>query len=109
MRPLQPKNYWPGIAAADACAAGDTCEVRGFVQSDADQIFWFSEIYSHSDFSRLDIELDPEIQKSIAAFETLAQIALLFVTARFFPAHRMPICLCFFRWPARMIAHKMLS
>ena len=33
------------------------------------------------------------MQRSISAFETLAQIALLFVTARFFPAHRMPICL----------------
>ena len=93
MRPLTPKSYWPGIAAADACAAGNTCEIGGFVQSDAGQIYWFSEIYSHEDFSKLNIELDSEMQRSIAAFETLAQIALLFVTARFFPAHRMPICL----------------
>ena len=33
------------------------------------------------------------MQRSISAFETLAQIALLFGTSKFFPAHRMPICL----------------
>lgn len=32
MKPLTPKKCWPGIAAADACAAGDTCEIGGFVQ-----------------------------------------------------------------------------
>ena len=93
MKPLTPKTYWPGIAAADACAAGDTCEIGGFVKSDAGQTYWFSEIYSHSDFAKLNIELESEMQRSISSFETLAQIALLFVTARFFPAHRMPICL----------------
>ena len=39
------------------------------------------------------VNLEPEMQRSISSFETLAQIALLFVTARFFPSHRVPICL----------------
>ena len=93
MKPLTPKKYWDGEAAADACASGSTCEIGGFVKSATGQIYWFSEIYSHSDFTQLGIELDAEMQRSISAFETLAQIALLFVTSKFFPAHRMPICL----------------
>jgi len=93
MKPLTPKAYWPGYAAADACASGTTCGIGGFVQSTDGTIYWFSEIYSHSEFAALDVELDQDMQRSISAFETLAQIALLFVTARFFPAHRMPICL----------------
>ena len=52
--------------------------------SPAGKTYWFSEIYSHSDFLELGVELDPEMQRSISSFETLAQIALLFVTARFF-------------------------
>jgi hypothetical protein len=93
MKPLTPKQYWSGTAAADACASGTTCEIGGFVTSVTGKSYWFSEIYSHSDFKDLGVELDPEMQRSISSFETLAQIALLFVTARFFPAHRMPICL----------------
>jgi hypothetical protein len=93
MKPLTPKKYWDGEAAADACASGSTCEIGGFVKSAMGQVYWFSEIYSHSEFTQLDIELDAEMQRSISAFETLAQIALLFVTSKFFPAHRMPICL----------------
>ena len=93
MKPLTPKQYWGGTAAADACSSGTTCEIGGFVTSPTGQTYWFSEIYSHSDFNDLGVELDPEMQRSISSFETLAQIALLFVTARFFPAHRMPICL----------------
>ena len=93
MKPLTPKAYWPGEAAADACASGSTCGIGGFLKSPTGQIYWFSENYPHADFSALDVDLDSDMQRSISSFETLAQIALLFVTARFFPAHRMPICL----------------
>ena len=41
-------------------------------------------MYSDSDFAQLDIELNPEMQRSISAFETLAQIALFSVTSNFF-------------------------
>ena len=93
LKPLSSKKYWDGEAAADACASSTTCEIGGFVKSAGGQVYWFSEIYSHSDFMQLDVELNAEMQRSILAFETLAQIALLFVTSKFFPAHRMPICL----------------
>ena len=91
MKPLTPKQYWSGTAAADACASGTTCEIGGFVTSVTGKSYWFSEIYSHSDFKDLGVELDPEMQRSISSFETLAQIALLFVTARFFSSP--PACL----------------
>lgn len=46
--------------------------------------FYGSEIYSHSDYARLDIDSDSELQRSISSFEVRAQIALLYVAARFF-------------------------
>ena len=60
MQPLTPKTYRPGIAATDTCASGSTCEIGGFVRSTAGQSYWFSEIYHHSDFQTLSIELDPK-------------------------------------------------
>ena len=105
MKPLTPKTYWSGTAVADTCTSDTTCKIGGFVHQ-LGQSYWFSEIYNHSDFQTLGIDLDPKMQKSISSFESLAQIALLYVTARFFPAHRMPICLkslsdnTFFFWSA---------
>ena len=39
------------------------------------------------------IHLDPNMQRSIASFETLAQIALVWLVAMSFPGFRIPICL----------------
>ena len=55
--------------------------------------FWFSEKISHADFDTLSIHLDPNMQRSIALFETLAQIALVWLVATSFPGFRIPICL----------------
>ena len=41
----------------------------------------------------LSIHLDPNMQHSIASFETLAQIALVWLVATSFPGFRIPICL----------------
>ena len=57
MRPLTPKPYWPGYAAADACASGTTCGIGGFIKSPDNRVIWFSEIYSHADFSNLQVQL----------------------------------------------------
>ena len=48
---------------------------------------------SFSDFERLGLTVSHDLQKHITCFETLAQIALLFIAARTFLAHRFPICL----------------
>ena len=53
--------------------------------------FWFSEKFSHADFDTLSIHLDPNMQCSIASFETLAQIALVWLVATSFPGFRIPI------------------
>ena len=55
--------------------------------------FWFSEKKSHEDFENLSIHLDPNMQRSIASFETLAQIALVWLVATSCPGFRFPICL----------------
>ena len=47
-----------------------------------------------TDFEKLGLQLAEDLQRHITAFETLAQIALLFLAARSYPAHRFPIFLC---------------
>ena len=93
LRPLRPKQYWPGQAAADACASGQTCQIGGFVSHPNGQVAWFSEEYWHSDFEALGLSLNPEMQRSISSFEALAQLALLIVIAKTNPSFRIPICL----------------
>ena len=92
LRPLTPKRYWKGECAADACAAGGTCQIGGFLRYNNQQ-FWFSDIFTISDFTALGLQLSDELQRYITCFETLAQIAILYIASRVFPAHRFPICL----------------
>ena len=93
VRSLRPRPYWLGQAAADAMASGTRCQIGGFVTTQFGQSKWFSEVFSHEDFSSIQLELKPDLQKSITCLETLAQIALLWMTSKFFPSHRLPICL----------------
>ena len=92
MRPLTPKRYWNGECAADACAAGPTCQIGGFLRQN-DQRMWFSEQFGISDFENLGLQVSQDHQRHITCFEALAQIALLFIASRVFPAHRFPLCL----------------
>ena len=92
-RSLCPKPFWSGYAAADACASGDMTQIGGFIQSTSGQTLWFSEKFHHSDFQFLPFSIDPAMQKNISAFETLAQIGLVWLAASFFPGFRIPICL----------------
>ena len=92
VRPLMPKKYWTGECAADACAAGETCQMGGFLRYDK-TILWFSEKFTFTDFESLGLTVSKDLQRHITCFETLAQIALLFIASRVFPAHRFPICL----------------
>ncbi|CAL1147245.1 unnamed protein product [Cladocopium goreaui] len=91
-RPMRAKPYWNGVAAADACASGSYCQIGGFIRHPSGVQFWFSEKFSHADFDILSIHLDPNMQRSIASFETLAQIALVWLVATSFPGFRIPIC-----------------
>ena len=92
-RPMRAKPYWNGIAAADACASGCYCQIGGFIRHHSGVQFWFSERFSHADFDTLSVHLDPNMPRSIASFETLAQIALVWLVAASFPGFRIPICL----------------
>ena len=92
VRPLMPKKYWTGECAADACAAGETCQIGGFLRYDQKNI-WFSEKFTFLDFTNLGLAVSKDLQRHITCFETLAQLALLFIASRVFPAHRFPICL----------------
>ena len=86
-------SFWNGVAAVDACAAGSYCQIGGFIRHHSGVQFWFSEKNSHADFEILSLHLDPNMQRSIASFETLAQIALVWLVATSFPGFRIPICL----------------
>ena len=91
IRPMRHKHLWQGEVAADACASGDTAQIGGFIRTTSGQCKWFSERFHHADFTSLGIELDPNLQKSITCMETLAQIAILYITSRYFQAIRLPI------------------
>ena len=93
MRPLTPKRYWDGECAADACAAGSTCQIGGFLKYNSMQL-WFSEKFEVSDFVSLGLQGSQDLQRHITCFETLAQIALLFIASRVFPARRFPCTMC---------------
>ena len=52
---------------------------------------WFSERWVKKDFTDFGIALDDDLQKIICALELLAQMAIVWTVARFFPGHRVPI------------------
>ena len=90
---LKPKPLWTGLAAADAYAQGAACGIGGFIKEDESTIRWFSEQYSLQDFQNLEIPLQDDLQKSISALETLAQIAILWIASKLYPGQRFPITL----------------
>ena len=92
LRSMYPKPVWPGFSAADACATGSTMQMGGFVE-DRGQHFWFSEQFQVPDFIQLGLPMRTEAQKDIACYETLAQMALLYVFSKRFPHQRMKIIL----------------
>ena len=90
---LRPKPLWTGLAAADAYAQGTSCGIGGFIKDEDDTIRWFSEPYCLSDFRSLEIPLQDDLQKSISALETLAQMAILWMASKLYPGQRFPITL----------------
>ena len=90
---LRPKRVWQGLAAADAFAAGELCGIGGFIRTPSGDTHWFSERYTSQQFTDLSIDLESDLQKSITSMETLAQIAILWISCKTYPGHRIPITL----------------
>ena len=90
---LRPKKMWQGLAAADAFAAGDTCGIGGIIRSPTGVTHWFSERFNRQHFVDLEIDLETDLQKSMTSMETLAQIAILWVSCHTYPGHRIPVAL----------------
>ena len=67
-------------------------QMGGFIQHD-NQYLWFSEKFLISDFRDLSLPMRSDAQKDIACYETLAQMALLFIFSKWFPHQRMKIIL----------------
>lgn len=88
---LRPKPLWTGYCAADACAFSDVCQIGGFINFPSGTTVWFSEKFTYDDFKALDIPVTQEMQKCIASFETLAQMAILFIFSRSSPGFRYPL------------------
>ena len=91
VRSMFPKPLWPGEAAADACAAGTECQIGGFIRTSDGQTKWFSERFTTSDFDLMKIPTQADLQRNITCFETLAQMALLYLVSRTFPGFRLPL------------------
>ena len=87
---MRPKPNFIGELSADACASGDFCQIGGFI-STFGTTRWFSEKFSHNDFRLLGIPISEEMQKDIACYETLAQIAILKTASLEFSVGRIPL------------------
>ena len=88
---MNPKPSWNGEAAADACAAGDSCQIGAFLKFANGDMKWFSEQWTYTDFHELDIPVSMDMQKEISSYETLAQIGLLFTLNQILPAQRLSL------------------
>ena len=71
---------------------GTTMQMGGFIE-DNQKYFWFSEQFTVTEFQQLGLPMRTEAQKDIACYETLAQMALLFIFSKRFPHQRMRIIL----------------
>ena len=88
---MWPKPQWYGLCVADAFAANDRAGIGGAVHFPSGLCKWFSLPLCRADFSALNIPMHDNLQKDISSLETLAQIALVFITTRFQPRFRIPI------------------
>ena len=69
-----------------------TVKSGGYIYiSNPTQTRWFSEMFSHDDFCTLHIPVSMEMQKGIACYETLAQIAILKIASMVFTVGRNPL------------------
>ena len=91
VKSLFPRKLWQGECAADACAYSNICQIGGFVRFPTGTTVWFSCRFEHSDFQALNIPVTSEMQKFIACFETLAQMAVLLIFSRNSPGYRFPL------------------
>ena len=91
VRSMWPKPIWQGLCVADAFAAGMKAGIGGAIFLPSGACTWFSLQLQHSDFKSLNIPIHEDLQKDIASLETLAQIALVFITIQQFPGARIPI------------------
>ena len=91
VRSMWPKPVWQSLCVADAFAAGTKAGIGGAIFLPSGACTWFSLPLQHSDFKSLNIPIHDDLQKDIASLETLAQIALVFITIQQFPGARIPI------------------
>ena len=91
IRTMWPKSQWHGLCVADAYASGEHCGIGGAINFPNGQCSWFSVPMTSQDFKNLHIPLHDNLQKDISSLETLAQIALVYITIQFFPGSRIPI------------------
>lgn len=88
---MYPKPVFSGESAADACAHDSLCQIGGYVKLSNGELRWFSERWSFQDFRDMEIPISEDTQKDIVCYETLAQMALLFVITRLFPGSRVSL------------------
>ena len=91
VKTMWPKPLWNGLCIADAYATGDKCGIGGAIIFPSGQCSWFSLQLASQDFTQLQIPMHDNLQKDISSLETLAQIALVYITIQFFPGSRIPI------------------
>ena len=79
---------------ADARASGTTSSVGGYVKQPVLGQIWFSETFHRTEFLRLGIPVQRQMQRDIASYEALAQVGLIIAMIHLCPCSRVPIRLC---------------
>ena len=88
---MWPKPTWNGNVAADTCAHDAEARIGGFINLPHGRWLWFSEKFHPKDFKDFDVEMNPLAQRDIVCYETLAQILIVVLLSKCFPARRFPI------------------
>ena len=69
------------VDVVQSSLSSEACQSKD-VSTEVDSNIWFSERFEHTDFTSMNIPVTSEMQKFIACFETLAQMAILLIFSR---------------------------
>ena len=89
-RSMRPLFQLPVQASADASASGVSFQIGGCIHIGS-YVAWFAETWTVAQIKEFGMPMNSDAQRDISSYETLAQMALIFVSHRILPSKRLPI------------------
>ena len=84
-------NSGPEIMQQMPWSPAASVRSEDFIRFPSGTTNYFSEQFTFDDFNKLNIPVTPEMQKRIASFETLAQLAIQYIFSCSSPISRFPL------------------